>query len=294
MEIVQRYPLTSYFTCSCAWSWSLWLYLSFTSLSPESLIWKGLFVIAVSGPLVASTAVSFLLGGKAALFGLFRKTFTGRHSPWCYFSCLSLPPGMMILAASFFGDSFWDRMKTLAPSLPLMIPTFLWLAIRSGPVNEEYGWRGFLLPRLLHRHSPAGASLIVGTGWACWHWPLWFVPGVPHHHWPFTLFFLLVIPMSFLFTWFHLRTKGNILIAIVFHTSINTSMHLIPILPPGFPDVRPLVAWILVAACAAAALVLISPRMWLVKAAGLPVVFSGMEEFQSEVQFGDGKTRPQL
>ena len=77
MEIVQRYPLTSYFTCSCAWSWSLWLYLSFTSLSPESLIWKGLFVIAVSGPLVASTAVSFLLGGKAALFGLFRKTFYG-------------------------------------------------------------------------------------------------------------------------------------------------------------------------------------------------------------------------
>jgi membrane protease YdiL (CAAX protease family) len=38
-----------------------------------------------------------------------------------------------------------------------------------GPLAEELGWRGFLLPRLLNNYSPLQASVIlglIGTAWA--------------------------------------------------------------------------------------------------------------------------------
>lgn len=41
------------------------------------------------------------------------------------------------------------------------------LRTRSFPffLGEEFGWRGFLLPRLMARRSPAVATLIMGLNW---------------------------------------------------------------------------------------------------------------------------------
>jgi membrane protease YdiL (CAAX protease family) len=44
-----------------------------------------------------------------------------------------------------------------------------------GGGQEEIGWRGFALDRLLSRHNDFIASLILGTIWGLWHLPLWFM-----------------------------------------------------------------------------------------------------------------------
>jgi membrane protease YdiL (CAAX protease family) len=38
-------------------------------------------------------------------------------------------------------------------------------------VGEEPGWRGYLLPRLMERHSASVATLILALVWAAWHIP---------------------------------------------------------------------------------------------------------------------------
>jgi membrane protease YdiL (CAAX protease family) len=88
-------------------------------------------------------------------------------------------------------------------------------------VGEEIGWRGYALPRLLATRSMLSASLILGVLWGAWHLPTFFIPGLPQHSIPFSAFMLLTIAYSVLFTWIYLRTAGSVLIATVFHGSIN-------------------------------------------------------------------------
>jgi membrane protease YdiL (CAAX protease family) len=83
---------------------------------------------------------------------------------------------------------------------------------------EELGWRGYALPKLLERHSPLVASLIIGLLWGALHVALTLpgmmmagVPGVP--------VVLEVVGLSVLGTWLYIRTNGNLLVTSLFHTA---------------------------------------------------------------------------
>ena len=38
-----------------------------------------------------------------------------------------------------------------------------------GSCGEELGWRGFMLPQLLKKHSLFTSSLLIGIFWGIWH-----------------------------------------------------------------------------------------------------------------------------
>jgi membrane protease YdiL (CAAX protease family) len=48
----------------------------------------------------------------------------------------------------------------------------VWPNILGGPLEEEFGWRGYLLPRLSARIGNTWATLSVGAIWASWHLPM--------------------------------------------------------------------------------------------------------------------------
>ena len=48
---------------------------------------------------------------------------------------------------------------------PLMLPLVLLISLISGPLNEEFGWRGYALDKLLVRFGFLGASTILGFVW---------------------------------------------------------------------------------------------------------------------------------
>jgi membrane protease YdiL (CAAX protease family) len=97
-----------------------------------------------------------------------------------------------------------------------------------GMVGEELGWRGFALPRLLDKFDPIVSSLILALPWILWHIPL-----SVFQEWtgniPIIQFLLkhalLILPLTLIFTWFFQKSKGSVLLVIVFHKAFNLTFN---------------------------------------------------------------------
>jgi membrane protease YdiL (CAAX protease family) len=127
-------------------------------------------------------------------------------------------------------------------------PVYLMLLVIALPVTlftfgEEYGWRGYLLPRLL----PLGeirASVLIGVIWGVWHLPLILAglnyPGVSI--WLAIIVFTFVtVALSFTYTWFYVASSGSVLIAAVFHASFNNFADTLTV-PPLLSGAHPFTA----------------------------------------------------
>ena len=91
--------------------------------------------------------------------------------------------------------------------------------------GEEFGWRGYLLPKLM----PLGwraAVLISGFVWGMWHWPInWmgYNYALPYPGAPWTgmiMFPLFTISTGILLSWLTLKA-GNVWPAVIGHGALN-------------------------------------------------------------------------
>lgn len=94
-------------------------------------------------------------------------------------------------------------------------------AMLIGCTAEEIGWRGFLLPGLMKKHTPFVSSIIVGVLWGVWH--LNFTGGLIG----FLLYVITIIEMSVLMSWLHIHTSGNLYLMTLWHLTINLTSHLL-------------------------------------------------------------------
>lgn len=102
----------------------------------------------------------------------------------------------------------------------VLIFSQLWVII-----GEEYGWRGYALPRIQKLFGPLGASLVLGFLWASWHLPMFFIPGSPQYtdsffH-SFPKYLLIVTFWSIIMTMLYNRTNGSVLVCMIFHAFLN-------------------------------------------------------------------------
>jgi uncharacterized protein len=104
-------------------------------------------------------------------------------------------------------------------------------------VLQEVGWRGYAFPGLRSRHSLPTASLLFGTLWALWHFPLLFFAGTPPYEafqqspWYALNFYLGIIPVGVLISWFCAINGGSIVAATLFHFSVVLSRELLAVTP---------------------------------------------------------------
>jgi len=208
--------------------------------------WSGYFVLPYLGDLLTqSTTPTDMLGRLGAvttlptmltpmIAALIMRIFVSKEglkgslgllrSPKYYLAALIVPAVfvtavVLIVQALGLGDFRWSEatwsvyLMLLVIALPVTLFTF----------GEEYGWRGYLLPRLL----PLGeirASVLLGVIWGVWHLPLLLAglnyPGV--NVWLAIIIFTFVtVALSFTYTWFYVASSGSVLIAAVFHASTN-------------------------------------------------------------------------
>ena len=106
----------------------------------------------------------------------------------------------------------------------LIIPQVMLTAIVTTPVlfGEEFGWRGYLQPRLFPGR-PVAAAVATGIIWAIWHYPVTLRGyNYPDHPVLGSLLFIpITVLLSYLFDWFRRRT-GSIWTASMAHAATNS------------------------------------------------------------------------
>jgi len=155
---------------------------------------------------------------------------------WYLFSLIR--PPLVIFAALMINivlgggwPRYLDKMH-LVTSLKQWLGVFvvyLYILIFTA-LGEEIGWRSYALPRLQAFFSPFSATLILGLIWVVWHLPLFWIASTIQNQQPFSWFVLQIMGASFLYTWIFNRTNGNPLLPLLFHTSSNAAIGLLPIL----------------------------------------------------------------
>jgi len=107
-------------------------------------------------------------------------------------------------------------------------------------IGEEFGWRAYLLPKLM----PVGsrkAVLLTGVIWSAWHWPMiimGFNYGTGYWGAPVSallVFTLSILPLSILLSWVTLRT-GSVWPACIAHAENNAFCYLMILFIIGKPD----------------------------------------------------------
>jgi len=185
-------------------------------------------VTAILPAFVLSSVFSTIPGVKAHLATYVRP----RGAPGYYLLALVLFPAIWLLGiivSRSLGMEVPDsNFPTVDVRLVGMVLLFFLMNFIHGGLSEEPGWRGFALPRLQARFSPLVASLILGVLWAVWHAPARF-GGIEAKSLEDTIVeWVLILFVTFIFTWLFNRTQGSILATALLHPSMNTTGHFLP------------------------------------------------------------------
>jgi hypothetical protein len=221
---MSKRPLVTYFTLCFVLTWGL---AGLPILAPELArrifgppgVSNPSFYLAVYVPSAMGILLTALFEGRAGLAALFARLDPRRGGWWVLITIL-LFVGAGLIAGLI------DSLVTGGPAPRLnwrFAPQILLVGVvfDPGPVGEEFGWRGFALPRLLRRHNPLVATLILGALWAVWHLPAFFVPELPQSGFNLPAFMLSTVALAIVISWLWLKSKGSLLVAITAHLMTN-------------------------------------------------------------------------
>jgi uncharacterized protein len=174
------------------------------------------------GPLLAATIMRLVVSrdGLKATLGFVR--------PWRYYVVAASAPALFIAGVVLVDHVSGLGRFTGSRPLGLAVPTVIIVGGALGlPVTlgDEYGWRGYLLPRLL----PLGeikATLIVGLIWAFWHVPILLI-GLNYPEQSLIrvlpVFGITVLLMAFPFTWLYVDSRASVITVAVMHSLLNAT-----------------------------------------------------------------------
>jgi membrane protease YdiL (CAAX protease family) len=184
---------------------------------------------------VAGLVAAWVAAGRPGLTSLLRRAIQLRPAGMWALYALLLPLAWETVSALAWGltHAGVGRFEPAGLLRAVTVPALI--ALTTGPIGEEFGWRGYLLPRFLRRFSsPIGATLVLGVLWSIWHYPLYWnsvfatVAGGLN-------FTISVLCFSVLMTVLFAFTRGSVFWAIVMHWTVNTAE---PTVQAMFPDLR--------------------------------------------------------
>ena len=233
-KLIQSNPVASFIAITLAYSWTLWLLMILSNKGLLPFKFPTNFMGSF-GPAVGALTVTGIIQGRTGVRNILKSLFNWKTTAWSYFFAIFFILLVYLLTAGITYLSDPSLLKSgKLPGLSEAFLYFIIIAIVGGPLGEEIGWRGFLQPQLLRRYTPASASLFITLIWLLWHVPLFWLEGAAQSGGSIIYFGLSVLAMSFLFTLLYLKSKGSLLLAILFHTMINyVSAYIIPLILPA-------------------------------------------------------------
>jgi uncharacterized protein len=156
-------------------SWGSWAFVLIHGGDHLSGINLPFFVLGSFGPLLAACFIRVIHGPAAAKR---RRSWRTRNV------VLALALGSAGTVAALIGGAATGQRTFDAHDAAQALTSyggspvlFLLVYLIVGPLSEEPGWRGYLLPRLRLHLTPLKVGLFFGPLWAIWHLPLFLIPG---------------------------------------------------------------------------------------------------------------------
>lgn len=174
------------------------------------------------GPGLAAIILVAVEGGRTRIRALLMRLAPWRARPQWYFVAILLPVGITVAAMACLK---WPAIYRPDPeSLGHWIGVFL-ANVLFGPLMEEIGWRGYLLPGVQLSHSGFASAILVGLIWAPWHLPLfWSVNVLGSTRTIFLAWYLVyVLGLSVILTWIYNATRESLAITITTHAATDAS-----------------------------------------------------------------------
>jgi membrane protease YdiL (CAAX protease family) len=224
-----------FFLITFVFSWFFWgLLIVIPDLAPFQFV---ITVIGAFGPTISAIFLTYRKNGMASVKKLLKRGIQYKIGWKWYVPILLLNPIVIFLGFSgamiFTGQTAALLDISLIGTFIVMFIMLIPIMLPGGPLNEEFGWRGYALDRMQSQWNPVISSIILGLIWALWHLPLFFVDGMSQNllltYVPISalLFFLQVPTFSILYTWLHNNTGGSILTAILFHATWNSAFNVL-------------------------------------------------------------------
>jgi membrane protease YdiL (CAAX protease family) len=214
--------------------WTGWTLLNVLHPHHGTLLWWSLFLTGCFCS-VAGFVAAYVESGWCGLGMLLQRTLHVRFQItwWLYALFLFALGG--IISTAIYGYAHGG----IGPLKPLLLFTLFapsslfWLV--TGPLGEEFGWRGYLLPRLLQRYSPLTSALVLGVIWEVWHFPLYYRTFLHDFH-ETASFTIGLMGLSLLITVMFIHTGQSLGPVIALHWTANVTMSAVHKM---FPGVRP-------------------------------------------------------
>jgi len=217
---IDRYQISIFFILTFVLSWFPW----YAGIAPE---------VMAMGPSIAAFIVVLILGGRRGFVDLLQPFGRWRANLGMW--------GLAIFGSGILylvGLGVHLLMGGEAPPFIMireelhLLPLYLVLVVLmpwNGPIGEEFGWRGYALPKLQDKYGPLIASLVIGIIWGIWHLPDFFAQQGVIGTLAAALGMIFLVPYvlgtianTIFMTWVYNKSKASALIAgIVWHAAID-------------------------------------------------------------------------
>jgi membrane protease YdiL (CAAX protease family) len=235
---LRNHPTGGYFLLAYGFAW-LWEI-------PMFGIWHQWFPgpWLILSPTLAAFVIAWITEGRPGMGRLLRRCLAWRGGVQWYIVAVLFIPALFItsLLVTPGGLSAFQ-----VPSLGFLFTYLVAFLSKffAAPFTEQPGWRGFAQPRLQEQYGPLKGTLILGLLWGLWHLPFWVL--LPGHSGagsgllgigiPFMEWLAFIMGFTILIAWVFNHTRGNLLLAMLFHASINSTAETFPgtFFPALFP-----------------------------------------------------------
>lgn len=235
------YKPKQFFILTFAVTWTCWFAAPYLGDPIDSdLIFLMLMLAGLFTPFISALYLIVISKNNALKSLFFNKLFNIKYINWRTIPLfLILFPASIIISvliSTLFGYSF-DQF-TIADEFSFSIggiPTLLILLLAA--CFEELGWRGYAVESLTNKFNYFEATAIFGLLWSLWHLPMFFIPEsyqaelLQENFILVINFFVSIIPLAFIISWFCKKNRGSILGAILIHSIINLTQEFFVVSP---------------------------------------------------------------
>ena len=233
-----KYKPLLYFSMTFLVTYALWFAGAYVSFQDES----GLYMLLMLPGLMAPFLISLVLILTSKNSDL-KKDFVNRLINLRLIQPKMLPALILImplavLASGFlslpFGGSISQFQFAEGFSFSTGFVPVLFILVLAA-IFEELGWRGYAFDSLQSRYNYFTASIIFSILWSLWHFPLIFLNNsyqyeIFHENiWFGVNFFVSIIPMGVIISWFCIKNGKSVIAAILFHFIVNMSQEMLEI-----------------------------------------------------------------